>query len=165
MNGIPLNIDWQQILLHWLNLAILVGGLYFLLYKPMKNFMQKRQEHYQELERQAQEKLQEAEKVQAEYQKKLDGVEEELHEARQKAQQAVQKSADEQLALAQAQAREIVVDAHAQAAQAREKALRDSQRELKRLATQAAEKLAFHPEADPFDQFLDLTEGGGKHES
>lgn len=162
--NIPLNIDLQQILLHWLNLAILVGGLYFLLYKPVKDFMQKRQEHYQELERQAQEKLQEAERVQAEYQSKLDGVEEELHEARQKAQQAVQKSADEQLALAQAQAREIVVDAHAQAAQAREKALRDSQRELKRLAAQAAEKLAFHPETDAFDQFLDLTEGGGKHE-
>ena len=24
----PLNIDWQQILLHWMNLAILTGILY-----------------------------------------------------------------------------------------------------------------------------------------
>ena len=32
----PLNIDWQQILLHWMNLAILAGGLYFLLCKQEK---------------------------------------------------------------------------------------------------------------------------------
>ena len=34
--NIPLNIDWQQILLHLLNFAILAGGLYLLLYKPVK---------------------------------------------------------------------------------------------------------------------------------
>ena len=33
---LPLNIDWQQILLHALNLVILVGGLYALLFKPVK---------------------------------------------------------------------------------------------------------------------------------
>ena len=31
----PLNIDWQQILLHVLNLALLVAGLYVLLYKDV----------------------------------------------------------------------------------------------------------------------------------
>ncbi len=31
--NIPLNIDWQQILLHLLNFVILAGGLYFLLYQ------------------------------------------------------------------------------------------------------------------------------------
>ena len=34
--NIPLNVDWQQILLHWMNFVILTGGLYFLLYKPVK---------------------------------------------------------------------------------------------------------------------------------
>ena len=29
--NIPLNIDWQQILLHFFNFSILVGGLYLLL--------------------------------------------------------------------------------------------------------------------------------------
>ena len=164
MSNIPLNIDWQQILLHWLNLAILIGGLYFLLFKPVKNFMQKREDHYKEIEAQAKKKLDDAEKIHAEYRQKLDNVEDELHEARIKAQKAVQKSADEQLALAQAQAREIVVEAHAKAAQFQEKALRDSQRELKRLATRAAEKVVFRPDADPMDQFLDLTEGGNQNE-
>ena len=31
MSNIPLNIDWQQILLHFFNFSILVGGLYLLL--------------------------------------------------------------------------------------------------------------------------------------
>ena len=160
----PLNIDFQQILLHWLNLAILIGGLYFLLFKPVKGFMQKREDHYKQMEKEAQEKLADAQRVQAEYQRKLDGAEQELHDSRQKALQAVQKSADDQLAQAQAQAKEIVDDAHAKASQVLEKALRDSQRELKRLAAQAAEKVVFRGDADPVDQFLDLAEGGGKHE-
>ena len=46
--NIPLNIDWQQILLHLLNFVILAGGLYLLLYKPVKTFMEKRQLYYQE---------------------------------------------------------------------------------------------------------------------
>ena len=48
MNNIPLNIDWQQILLHLLNFAILAGGLYLLLYKPVKAFMAKREGWYQQ---------------------------------------------------------------------------------------------------------------------
>ena len=56
----PLNIDWQQILLHWMNLAILTGGLYFILYKPVKQFMSKREEYYRELDRRAEEKLSQA---------------------------------------------------------------------------------------------------------
>ncbi len=147
----PLNIDWQQILLHWMNLAILAGGLYFLLYKPVVDFMHKREQHYKDMEDKADRELQKAEEAKAQYQQKLEGAEEEIREARQKSQAAVQKSAEEQIALAQAQARE--------------KAIRDSQRELKRLASEAAEKLAFHKDDDPFDSFLDLAEGGSKHES
>lgn len=161
----PLNIDWQQILLHWMNLAILAGALYFLLYKPVVSFMEKREQHYKDLEAQAQAELKKAEEAKAQYQQKLDGAEEEIREARQKSQAAVQKSADEQIAMAQAKAREIVVEAHAQAKETREKALRDSQRELKRIAAEAAEKLAFHKDDDPFDSFLDLAEGGSKNES
>ena len=44
--GIPLNVDWQQILLHLFNFIILFGGLWLLLYKPVKNFMAKREAYY-----------------------------------------------------------------------------------------------------------------------
>ena len=160
----PLNIDWQQILLHWMNLAILTGGLYVLLYKPVKEFIAKREEHYRQMEGEAADKLAQAEQVRAEYQAKLDGAGEEIRQARAKAQQAVQQSAEEQLAQAQEQARQIVAHARAEAEHSRERIMSESRRELKELTARAAKKLAAHPEADPFDQFLDLAEGGRAHE-
>ena len=48
--NIPLNIDWQQILLHLFNFAILFAILYFLLYKPVKDFMAKREEYYKNMD-------------------------------------------------------------------------------------------------------------------
>lgn len=160
----PLNIDLQQILLHWLNLAILTGGLYFLLYKPVKDFMSKRERHYRELDEQSQEKLRQAEQLKAEYQTKLDGADEEIHQSWLKAQQDIQKSVQDQLAQAQAQAKQIVSKAQAEAEASRERLHRESQRELREMATKAVKKLAFRKDTDPFDQFLDLTEGGGTHD-
>lgn len=159
----PLNIDPQQILLHWMNLAILVGGLYFLLYKPVKQFMAKRDEHYRQLDQQAQDKLAQADRIQAEYKEKLEGAEEEIRQSRAKAQQSLQQSVQEQLDQAQAQAELIVSRAHADAERTREQALYDSQQDIRRLAETAAQRLALHE--DPFDQFLDLAEGGAAHES
>ncbi len=156
--NIPLNIDYQQILLHWMNLAILTGGLYFLLFKPVKQFMQKREAYYKDLDAQADAKLAEAEQIKAEYQAKLNGAAEEIHQARVKAQQAIQQSTEEQLAQAQTQAAQIVAQAQAEAEHSRERALRESQRELKELAAEATRKLAL--QSDPFEQFLDLTEDG-----
>ena len=158
----PLNIDLQQILLHWMNLAILTGGLYFLLYAPVKKFMEEREEHYRSLDEEAAAKLAQAEQVRAEYQAKLDGADEEIRQARAKAQQSAQQSAQALLDQAQAQAQQIVAHARADAEHSREQILKESQRELRRLATAATKKLAF--QADPFDQFLDLAEEEEEHE-
>ena len=136
--NIPLNVDWQQILLHWMNLAILTGGLYFLLYKPVKQFMEKREAYYRDLEDQAAGKLREAEELKAAYQAKLDGAEEEIHLARAKAKE--------------------------EAASSREQIIRESQRELRELTVAAVKKLTVKADTDLFDQFLDLAEGGKPHE-
>ena len=162
LSGLPLNIDPQQILLHWMNLAILVGGLYFLLYKPVKNFIAKREEHYKELDRQADDRIAQAEQLKAEYGEKLAAADEEIRQARAAAQQAAQQSVQEQLEQARNQAEHIVAQAHAQADRLKEQAVHDSQREIRRLAETATRRLAL--QQDPFDQFLDLAEGGGKHE-
>ena len=160
----PLNINLQQILLHWMNLAILTGGLYFLLFKPVTQFMQKREAYYQELDQQAADKLAQAEQLRADCQTKLDHADEEIRKERSLAQQAAAQAAQEQVEQAQAQARHIIAKAHAEAEQSRERALRESQKEMRELAAQAAKKLAAQPGADIFDQFLELTEGGGAHE-
>lgn len=158
----PLNIDWQQILLHWMNLAILVGGLYFILFKPVKQFMEKRDAYYRDKDQQAQAKLEDAERIKAEYQAKLDAADEEIRLSRAKAQQAIQQSAEEQLSQAKAQAQQLLVHARAEADHDRDQILRSAQRELRKLASEATKKLAM--EKDPFDQFLDLAEEGAKHE-
>ncbi len=160
----PLNIDPQQILLHWMNLAILTGGLYFLLYKPVKRFMDQRAAHYQDLERQAADKLAQAERLRADCQAKLDQADEEIHQERLKAQQAAAQAAQEHLDQAEEQAKRIVAKAKVEAEQRRERAIRESQKEMRELAAKAAKKLAAQPGADFYDQFLDLTEGGGAHE-
>jgi len=141
----PLNIDLQQILLHWMNLAILVGGLYFLLYNPVKAFIAKREEYYQDLNRQAQDKLADADRLHTEYKAKLEGADEEIHQARAKAQAAVQQSVEEQMA----QAKQIVAKAKEAAASSREQILRDSQRELRELTVEAVRKLTVPPSVYP----------------
>ena len=158
--NIPLNVDWQQILLHWMNFVILTGGLYFLLYKPVKQFMEKREAHYRELDDQAAGKLREAEELKAAYQAKLDGAEDEIHQARAKAQAAVQQSVEEQMA----QAQKIVAKAKEEAANSREHIIRESQRELRELTVAAVKKLTVKADTDLFDQFLDLAAGGKPHE-
>ena len=158
----PLNIDLQQILLHWMNLVILVGGLYFILFKPVKAFMEKREAYFREKDEQAEAKLADARRIQAEYQAKLDAADEEIRQARIKAQQASQQAVEEQLAQAKAQAQQLLVHARTEAEHDREQILRSSRRELRKLAAEATKKLAM--EKDPFDQFLDLAEEGAKHE-
>ena len=76
--NIPLNIDWQQIVLHLMNFAILAGGLYFLLYNPVKKFMAKRAEYYENMDKEANEKLESATIKEAEYQKHMEELEAEL---------------------------------------------------------------------------------------
>ena len=66
----PLNIDWQQILLHLLNFVILFAGLWLLLYKPVKKFMNGRREKYEKMDADAEKKTAEAEEKRAEYEKK-----------------------------------------------------------------------------------------------
>ena len=158
----PLNIDWQQILLHWMNLVILAGGLYFLLYWPVKKFIAKREEHYKDLEKQASDRIAQAEQFKAQYSEKLAGADEEIHQARAKAQAAVEQSTQEQVDQARAQAEQIVARARAQADRIKEQAVHDSQDEIRRLAEMAAGRLAL--QKDPFDQFLDTAEGGNQNE-
>ena len=158
----PLNIDWQQILLHWMNLVILAGGLYFILYRPVKKFLAKREEYYKQLEEQANDKIAQAEQFKAQYGEKLAAADEDIHQARAKAQLAMDQSAQEQIDQARAQAEQIVAQARIQADRIKEQAVNDSQDEIRRLAEKAAARLAL--QKDPFDQFLDLAEGGKGNE-
>lgn len=164
--NIPLNIDWQQILLHLFNFAILTAGLYFLLYKPVKKFMDGRVEHYKQMDETAQEKMAKASELEANYQARLSAVDEELRQKRVQSAQKAQQSADEQIQLARQQAEKILSEAQESAQRERKKVLAEAQEEIAELAAAAAEKLVQHSlDLDSeCDHFLDAVKEGRSHE-
>ncbi len=126
LSGIPLNIDWRQILLHLLNLAILFLILYFLLYNPVKKFMEKRKKHYEEQNAESEAKLADAKASKEKYEKLLTNAEEEIAEKKRAAiadaraeSEKIIKSAEEEsssiLKKATAKAEDIKKQAHEQA--------------------------------------------------
>ncbi len=162
--SLPLNIDLQQIFLHMLNFVILVGGLYFILYSPVKKFMDQRAARYAAMDKAAAEKLAQAEQLAAGHPAQVDKLDDELRERRAESQKIAQAAAQQQLDRAQEQADQIIAAARKSAESIRAKALADSRKELKELAVAAAEKLALSSSQDAFDAFLDLAEEGKQNE-
>lgn len=158
--NIPLNIDWQQILLHLFNFSILAGGLYLLLYRPIQDFMKKREEHYREIDRQAEEAKAQADRLQQEYQEKLSAVSAELAQKRSETQKELDQYRAQQLEAARSEADGILEQARTSARQEHDKMLAGASRELADLAVTAAEKLVLKGQGDPYEQFLDLAEKG-----
>lgn len=154
--NLPLNINLQQIFLHMLNFVILTGGLYFILYNPVKKFMDQRSAHYAEMDKAAADKLAAAEKLEAEHQAQLDNLEEELRQRRAESQKIAQDAAQQQLDHAREQADQIVAGAQKAAESIRTKAVADAQKEIKELALDAAAKLTLQSSNAAFDEFLNL---------
>ena len=71
MSNLPLNINLTQIFLHLLNFLILFAILYFLLYKPVKNFMEKREKTYRDMDDEARDNLRVSEETKAQYESKM----------------------------------------------------------------------------------------------
>lgn len=157
----PLNIDWQQILLHLFNFAILAVGLYMLLYKPVKNFMDKRTDYYRELDNQAKQTLKEAEKEKESYEQRLSNVESEISEKRAKAAKEAEQIAAMQIQSAKDEAKQIVEKAKEVAEIEHSRIIKDAQVEITKLAIAATEKLVAQS-SDTLDQFISVTERGDK---
>lgn len=155
----PLNIDWQQILLHLLNFVILAGGLYFLLYKPVEDFMGKRAEEYKRIDELSMQDRIETEAMRKEMQEKFDAVEEEIAQKRIKAGDEMEAEKQQMIADARAEARRILDTAGKTADQRAKKALADSNDEIRDLAMEAVRKMLLSDE-DALDKFLDAAESG-----
>lgn len=159
MNGVPLNIDWQQILLHLLNFVILFAILYFLLYKPVRNFMDKRKAAYQEMDDAANAAKEEAETIKAQCEEQLAGLDEEMAKKRQEAIDAAQQRAKNITDNANKQASEIISKAEKQAEAERDRIIAEAGSTITEMAKEAAEKAIFSDTSEAFDSFLDTAEG------
>ena len=163
--SLPLNIDWQQILLHLFNFTILSFGLYFLLYKPVKQFMDNRIEYYKSMDEEAKNNLQQSEATKQEYLDKLKSVDAEIEQKRQDAEKTVNDTTAKMMLSAKQEADKIVSDAQIKAEREREKLLEGAQNEITEMVTAATEKLILQSgTSESYEQFLNAVEGGGKHE-
>lgn len=162
--SIPLNIDWQQILLHLFNFAILAGGLYLLLYRPVKKFMEQRQNHYENMHQQAQQDREQAEKLKAEYEDKLSQVETAITQRKAEAEQELSQLRSQRVAEAKQEAEAILAKARENAKREQEELVSSASKELVDMAVTAAEKIALGADGDPYEQFLNLAERRTSHE-
>lgn len=162
--SIPLNIDWQQILLHLFNFAILAGGLYLLLYRPVKQFMEQRQVRYQKDHQAAQEAADQAARMEAQCQEKLAETDAAIAQKRAEAEQELEELRSRQIAKARQEAEAILSKAREGARREREEMVARTSKELMEAAAAAAEKIALGADGDPYDQFLRLAERRAAHE-
>lgn len=152
--NVPLNIDWQQILLHLLNFSILTLGLYLLLFKPVQKFIKERNDYYLGLDKEAKEKLSQAEELKASYEQKLNSAEEEIEEVKARSAEEAKAAADEVIRKAKEESDKIIADARKAAELERTRILEEAQGEIVALAFEATEKLLAKSTSDTLDQFL-----------
>ncbi len=158
----PLNIDLQQILLHLLNFVILGGGLYFLLYKPIRNFMEQREKHYASMEDQAKLTMAEADQLRDTYARKLSEADEELGQMRKEAEEELAKERIHMEEENKKNAEALKEKAIQEAEMERDKMLYQARKEIRGLAEDAAERLARQQLNELYDEFLDTAEGKDK---
>lgn len=169
MTNLPLNINITQIMLHLLNFLILFAVLYFLLYKPVKNFMEKRDNEYREMDEKARENLAATESVRQDYEKKIYNFEQEVTEIREKARKDTERINAKRIQDAHETAAKIISDAKKEALREKQKIIAEAQADISDMVTDAIEKLALeNTTSEAYDQFLDavefLDERGSKHE-
>ncbi len=139
--GVPLNIDWQQILLHMFNFVLLTGGLYILLFKPVKSFIEKRQAGYEKQRADAAEAVKAAEARNAEVSRREAALESELEAMRKAAQQKADAEREAAEAAARGEAEKIIADARTQAELQRQRIIAEANREAAGIAREAIDKL------------------------
>ena len=155
----PLNIDFQQILLHLFNFVILGGGLYFLLYKPVRAFMDERQKRISDSLDKAKAQMEEAEAIKADYQKQMADAQALIKAHEQEAEARIEMERRTVEKDAKKQAAEYLKTARAEAEKERELMMEEAQKEIRVLASEAAEKLARSSISSVYDEFLDSVSG------
>ncbi len=155
----PLNIDWQQILLHLFNFLILFAGLYVLLYAPVKKFMKKREDYYREEAETSAKLKQEALETKKEYDAKMAGIEAEIAERRKAAATELDEMRVKREEDAEKSAAKIIKKAEGEAEIRKAEIVGSARTEIAEMLDEAAEHLFINAEpGELYDKFLDSAE-------
>ena len=157
----PLNIDFQQIFLHLLNFTLLFAILYYLLYSPVKNFMAKRDEYYEKLDKEANAHLESALHDKEEYAALKASADEEIHQEKEKVRKELEELYTRRVRQAEDEAAKILANARQDAEREKTNIIASAQSEISDMVTAATEKIVLQASAsEAFEQFLDAAEGG-----
>ena len=154
----PLNINLQQILLHLFNFAILAFGLYFLLYSPVKKFMDKRTAHFEAMKNDADACLERAQEQEVLSSKQLEQLGEEMAEKRRQVLIDAEAESARRVAEAEEQAQKILLDARENAIRERDAFMVSAREEVSEMAIAAVRKLMNESVSESYDDFLDAAE-------
>lgn len=152
--GIPLNVDWQQILLHLFNFIILAGGLWLLLYKPVKNFMAKREAYYKDMDNAANGKLAAAEAERQKYSGLIEKAQEEAADIKKKAMADAETAAKSYIEDAEHEKQRIIDEAGKAAQAEKNKVLQEANAQIEEMVSAAVDKLLV-PAGSAYDSFDD----------
>lgn len=139
--SLPLNIDFQQILLHMLNLVLLFGGLYLLLYKPVKKFMDERAAKYKEIDEAANKKIADATAADEQIQEKLAAADSEISAKLAQAKLDAEREAESIIENAKKAKKKMLADAEDAAIREKNRMINDAREKIAELAVKAAEKV------------------------
>ena len=153
----PLNIDPQQILLHLFNMVLLFGILYILLYKPVHDFMDKREEEYRQRDKSTKDALADAERLKTEYETKLSEAERENAVTRADISAKAEADREKIISDAHEHAAKIVEDAREKATKEHDRLIARAQTEIAEYVSRAAEKIVMKEGdlTDDFDSFFE----------
>ena len=156
-----LGFDIQQVLIHLLNFVILTCILYFLLYSPVKKFMDNRKKSIADKQTEVQNKLKDAEEIKSEYNRQLEQFNAEKQQMKLDCDNELQTYRDEQIKQAEQQAEKIIADAKAGAQLEKKKIVSGATKEIKQIVEEATTKMALDMDSNQsIDEFLKFAERG-----
>lgn len=134
-------INLTDLLLHLANLILLYFVLRFLVYKPVKKFMDKRAATYQEQQEAYESAKQQAQVLEAEGEASLAAARKKSAELLQQAEAIAKQQAQQTVGEARQQAEEIISRAQRESEQHRKQAYRELQEDLSDLAVDIASRV------------------------
>lgn len=156
-----LGFDIQQVLIHLLNFVILTFILYFLLYSPVKKFMDNRKKTIADQQTEVQNKLKDAEEIKSEYNKQLEQFNAEKQQMKLDCDKELQSYRDEQIKQAEVEAQQIIHNARVSAQAEKQKIVSGATKEIKQIVEDATTKMALNKDSNQsIDEFLKFAERG-----
>lgn len=152
-----LGINWQTILFHVFNFALLVLLLNEFMYEPILEFINKREEEIKSKQLEINDNLEKSKKLVEEHNLKMDEINIEAENIKKEAIAEAKLLAKEEIENAKKEGKKIIEDSRAEAIIERDIMIRNSKKDLRDVAYEAAAKIAFI-EDNAYEDFIDHTE-------